>query len=106
METVSEKMDDQSVKNLSTSSIHHGYMREALNIVRHWFIGEKYTVLTSAQAEQALRSDETPVGCVFVYDGRIIGRGMNDTNRSLNVGDLEQKCMDDFHVVHRVRCIH
>jgi tRNA-specific adenosine deaminase 2 len=29
------------------------------------------------QAELALKSDETPVGCVF-------GRGMNETNRTLN----------------------
>lgn len=36
-------------------------------------------------AEQALASDEVPVGCVFVHGGQIIGRGMNDTNRSLNV---------------------
>lgn len=35
-------------------------------------------------AELALASDETPVGCVFVKDGEIIGRGMNDTNKSLN----------------------
>lgn len=35
-------------------------------------------------AEQALASDEVPVGCVFVHEGQIIGRGMNDTNRSLN----------------------
>ena len=37
------------------------------------------------QAEQALASDEVPVGCVFVHKDEIIGRGMNDTNRSLNV---------------------
>ena len=37
------------------------------------------------QAEQALASDEVPVGCVFVHKGHIIGRGMNDTNSSLNV---------------------
>lgn len=41
--------------------------------------------LTRAQAEEALTADETPVGCVFVHDGKILGRGMNDTNRSLNV---------------------
>lgn len=37
------------------------------------------------QAELALASDETPVGCVFVNNGEIIGRGMNDTNKSMNV---------------------
>jgi len=34
-------------------------------------------------AEKALAIDEVPVGCVFVKDGQVIGRGMNDTNRSL-----------------------
>ncbi|KAF2760998.1 cytidine deaminase-like protein [Pseudovirgaria hyperparasitica] len=49
-------------------SLRHGsFMREALSM-----------------AELALESDETPVGCVFVHDGKIIGKGMNDTNRSLN----------------------
>ena len=32
----------------------------------------------------ALKNDETPVGCVFVRDGEIIARGMNETNKSLN----------------------
>ena len=36
----------------------------------------------------ALASDEVPVGCVFVHNGQIIGKGMNDTNRSLNVNGL------------------
>lgn len=36
-------------------------------------------------AEMALGSDETPVGCVFVRDGEVIGRGINGTNASLNV---------------------
>ena len=36
-------------------------------------------------AETALRTDEVPVGCVFVHNNQIIGRGMNDTNRSLCV---------------------
>ncbi|MCJ1477209.1 tRNA(adenine34) deaminase [Lambiella insularis] len=35
-------------------------------------------------AEHALATDETPVGCVFVHEGQIIGRGMNDTNKSMN----------------------
>ncbi|KAL1955389.1 hypothetical protein VTO42DRAFT_8609 [Malbranchea cinnamomea] len=34
--------------------------------------------------EIALSINETPVGCVLVYQGEIIGSGMNDTNRSLN----------------------
>ena len=39
----------------------------------------------SIQAEEALSSNETPVGCVFVYDGTIIGSGKNATNASLSV---------------------
>lgn len=47
---------------------HEGFMREAIGM-----------------AEFALASDETPVGCVFVHEGKIIGRGINGTNASLNV---------------------
>ncbi|KAL8939499.1 MAG: hypothetical protein Q9216_003327 [Gyalolechia sp. 2 TL-2023] len=36
-------------------------------------------------AEQAFACDETPVGCVMIYQGQTIGRGMNDTNNSYNV---------------------
>lgn len=56
-----------------------------------WYASEQKPHLRSTarlirnQAELALASDETPVGCVFVHDGMIIGRGMNDTNKSLNV---------------------
>ena len=35
-------------------------------------------------AEEALRGGETPVACVLVLDGKVVARGMNDTNRSLN----------------------
>ncbi|KAK7192705.1 hypothetical protein DPSP01_006867 [Paraphaeosphaeria sporulosa] len=46
---------------------HERFMREAINM-----------------AELALKSDETPVGCVFVRNGEVFGRGMNETNRTLN----------------------
>ncbi|KAM0689132.1 hypothetical protein Q7P36_011209 [Cladosporium allicinum] len=46
---------------------HEGFMRKAIEM-----------------AQLALRSDETPVGCVFVKDGEVIGRGINGTNASLN----------------------
>ncbi|QIW95159.1 hypothetical protein AMS68_000677 [Peltaster fructicola] len=46
---------------------HEGFMRKAIEM-----------------AEMALRSDETPVGCVFVHNGEIIGRGINGTNATLN----------------------
>lgn len=47
---------------------HEGFMRQAIGM-----------------AEMALASDETPVGCVFVRQGEVIGRGINGTNASLNV---------------------
>ncbi|TKA71699.1 hypothetical protein B0A55_07145 [Friedmanniomyces simplex] len=46
---------------------HEGFMRKAIEM-----------------AEMALSSDETPVGCVFVHAGEVIGRGINGTNASLN----------------------
>lgn len=47
---------------------HEGFMRKAIEM-----------------AQFALASDETPVGCVFVHNGEVIGRGINGTNASLNV---------------------
>lgn len=49
-------------------------------------------MLRCKQAELALASDETPVGCVFVHGEEIIGRGMNDTNKSLNVSNCLLIC--------------
>jgi len=51
----------------SEIALHVHFMREAL-----------------AMAELALNTNETPVGCVFVHQGTIIGRGMNATNRTYN----------------------
>lgn len=45
---------------------HSGFMAEALE-----------------QAELSLKNNEVPVGCVFVHNGQVIARGMNDTNKSL-----------------------
>ena len=36
------------------------------------------------QARLALKTNETPVGCVLVYKGRVIARGMNATNVTRN----------------------
>lgn len=47
-------------------AVHEAFMQQAL-----------------AQAALALRSAEVPVGCVFVHNGAVLARGMNDTNRSL-----------------------
>lgn len=35
--------------------------------------------------ERALEHGETPVGCVLVHHDKIVGAGMNDTNKSMNV---------------------
>lgn len=67
---------------------HEAWMREAIEMVAlyRWSINRinalRWCII---QGELALRSDETPVGCVFVHEGVIIGKGMNDTNKSLNV---------------------
>ncbi|CAP91632.1 Pc13g05630 [Penicillium rubens Wisconsin 54-1255] len=39
--------------------------------------------------EKAIQSGETPVGCVLVHNDQIVGYGMNDTNRSMNVKMLQ-----------------
>ncbi|KAH8732218.1 cytidine deaminase-like protein [Phaeosphaeriaceae sp. PMI808] len=64
-----DSVADQDLVGMSAKerAYHERFMREAI-----------------AMAELALKSDETPVGCVFVKDGEIIGRGMNETNRTLN----------------------
>ncbi|KAF2673967.1 cytidine deaminase-like protein [Microthyrium microscopicum] len=59
--------DIAKMATLPNREIHEGFMKEAI-----------------AMADLALRSDETPVGCVFVHKGEIIGRGMNHTNKTLN----------------------
>lgn len=40
---------------------------------------EKYMRLALKEAQEALRRDEVPIGCVIVCEGRIIGRGHNLT---------------------------
>ena len=43
-------------------------------------IDEKYMREAIRQAKKAYKLDETPIGCVIVYDGKIIGRGYNRRN--------------------------
>ena len=43
-----------------------------------------------------MASDEVPVGCVLVHSGRIIGQGMNDTNKSLNVRQNLMKILNEI----------
>ncbi|KAM0558626.1 hypothetical protein ACHAO7_000865 [Fusarium culmorum] len=44
----------------------------------------KFTEAALDMARLALQTNETPVGCVLVHDGRIIARGMNATNVTRN----------------------
>lgn len=41
---------------------------------------ERYMKEAIKQAKKALELDEVPIGCVVVYDGKIIGRGYNRRN--------------------------
>ena len=52
---------------LAITSIHEKYMKEALK-----------------QAKKALALGEVPIGCVIVYEGKIIGRGYNRRNTDKN----------------------
>ena len=45
---------------------------------------EKYMKKALAQAKKAYDLGEVPIGCVIVYDGRIIGRGYNRRNTDKN----------------------
>lgn len=46
---------------------------------------EKYMRLALHEAEEALRRDEIPVGCVIVSEGQILGRGHNLTETLMDV---------------------
>ncbi|KAJ5090418.1 hypothetical protein N7532_009102 [Penicillium argentinense] len=59
--------EQNPVANMSDDEKHRYFMKEAL------LMGEK-----------ALAAGETPVGCVLVHDDKIIGYGMNATNRTMN----------------------
>ena len=41
--------------------------------------------LALEQAREALRRDEVPIGCVLTYDGRVVGRGYNLTEKFQDV---------------------
>ena len=40
-------------------------------------LDEKYMRAAIKQAQKAYAINETPIGCVIVYEGKIIGRGYN-----------------------------
>ena len=45
---------------------------------------EKYMREAIRQAKKALALEEVPIGCVIVYEDRIIGRGYNRRNTDKN----------------------
>jgi tRNA(adenine34) deaminase len=45
---------------------------------------EKYMKAAIRQAKKAYGLDETPIGCVIVHEGKIIGRGYNRRNTDKN----------------------
>ena len=47
-------------------------------------IDEKYMKAAIKQAKKALALGEVPIGCVIVYEGKIIGRGYNRRNTDKN----------------------
>ena len=71
-------------KHRNTPSRHRYFLREALAMVPLFVPQLEHSDV--CQAQLALESGETPVGCVFVHSNKIIGRGMNETNRARSVG--------------------
>jgi len=69
-------------KHCNTPSRHRYFLREALAMVLFVPPLEHSDI---CQAQLALESSETPVGCVFVHSNKIIGRGMNETNKARSV---------------------
>jgi tRNA-specific adenosine deaminase 2 len=45
---------------------------------------ERWMLKALEQAREALGRGEVPVGCLFVYEGRVIGRGENRVNETKN----------------------
>ena len=50
-----------------------------------YLINEKYMKAALRQARKAIDLGEVPIGCVIVYDGKIIGRGYNRRNTDKSV---------------------
>ncbi|GLI80065.1 tRNA(adenine34) deaminase [Penicillium ochrochloron] len=65
--TTDDPMETQIPSVFAENPKHAHWMKEALKM-----------------GETALKHGETPVGCVLVYNDQVVGRGMNDTNRSMN----------------------
>lgn len=42
------------------------------------------------QASDALNSGEVPVGCLMVYEDKVVGRGRNEVNETKNVRKMKK----------------
>ncbi|KAM7188522.1 hypothetical protein V8F20_010540 [Naviculisporaceae sp. PSN 640] len=58
---------EETPEQAAERKLHSGFMRDALDMAR-----------------LALKTNETPVGCVLVYKNRVIAKGMNATNVTRN----------------------
>ena len=67
-----EKRTKSERKIMSTENTHLCTEQKKLD--------EKYMREAIRQARKAYKLDETPIGCVIVHDGQIIGRGYNRRN--------------------------
>ena len=67
-----EKRTKSERKIMSTENTHLCTEQKKLD--------EKYMREALRQARKAYKLDETPIGCVIVHDGQIIGRGYNRRN--------------------------
>jgi tRNA-specific adenosine deaminase 2 len=83
-------METQIPSVFSENPKHAHWMKEALKMVScplSFSVDQVRKTDGYTQGETALQHGETPVGCVLVYNDQVVGRGMNDTNRSMNVSD-------------------
>ena len=76
---------------------------------------EKFMKAALAQAKKAAAIDEVPIGCVIVYEGKIIARGYNKRNKEkntlshaeMNAIRKASKYLGDWRLeAHRRRCNH
>ncbi len=72
---------------------HIRHMKLSLELVCANCHADSHLILTAAQAANALLKDEVPCGCVFVHNGNVIAKGMNNTNESLCVRVTSLSCL-------------
>lgn len=78
MTTISESSVPNEVNNLQLSEVEQTFMEKAFFYAR-----------------KALALQEVPVGCIFVFDGEIIGLGRNTVNETRNATrHAEMNCID------------